>query len=79
MTGQNAHRYDWGHRVIANVDLFNDGTFPGCEDGALLVAKGSPGEVVQVGMHVETNTPVYLVEFSERCVIGCAGDELAPA
>ena len=39
---------------------------------------GEPGEIVQVGSHVETETPIYLVEFGERKVIGCFAEEIAP-
>lgn len=71
-------RFDWGHRVVAEVDLFNDGSYPDHAAGSLLVAKGTAGEVVQVGMHVESNTPVYLVQFPQH-VVGCFGNEIAMA
>lgn len=79
-------RYDWGQRVRAAVDLYNDGSYPECEEGALLAPAGAPGEVMQVGMHEETSTPVYMVEFmlgdgpqqarQLRRVIGCLEPEL---
>ena len=40
---------------------------------------GDIGEVVQVGAHVESETTIYLVEFSEKIVIGCLEDEIVPA
>ena len=51
-------KFDWGQRVVAAVDLVNDGSFPGEPDGTLLVGRGQPGEVVQVGRHVEANLGV---------------------
>ena len=71
-------KYDWGQRVQALSDLRNDGSFPGFPEDALLVASGDPGEIVQVGMHTESNTPVYLVEFGEKLVVGCFEEEIAP-
>lgn len=71
-------KYQWGQRVRALVDLRNDGTFPATELDALLVASGDQGDIVQVGTHVESSTPIYLVEFSERCVLGCLEEEILP-
>jgi nitrogen fixation protein NifZ len=71
-------KYQWGQRVRASLDLFNDGSFPEQPLEALLVKTGDAGEVVQVGMHVETNRPVYLVEFAPNRVVGCLEDEIAP-
>jgi len=70
-------KYDWGQKVQATVDLHNDGSYPGEPEEALLVATGDLGEIVQVGMHTETNTPVYMVEFDGQKVIGCLEDEIA--
>ena len=67
--------YDWGQRVRAVEDLFNDGSHPQAEAGALLVAAGTVGEIVQVGYHAEANIPVYLVEFG-RLVLGCYEEEI---
>lgn len=69
-------KYQWGQPVVAAVDLFNDGSFPDQPEGALLVASGGTGEIVNIGQHVETNTPVYLVEFGPRCIVGCLEDEI---
>ena len=71
-------RFDWGLRVLAGDDIFNDGTYPGEAEGALLVAKGSPGEIVRVGHHEESNTPLYLVEFANGMVVGCLEEEISP-
>jgi len=70
-------RYTWGLRVKALVDLFNDGGFPEREPDELLVATGEFGEIVQVGQHEETQTPIYLVEFAAG-VIGCLEEEIEP-
>jgi nitrogen fixation protein NifZ len=71
-------KYQWGQRVKALIDLHNDGSFPDAPPNSLLVAIGATGEIVQVGAHAESNTPVYLVEFSERLVVGCLEEEIMP-
>ncbi len=71
-------KYQWGQPVITVVDLANDGSYPDAADDALLVAAGARGEIVQTGMHEESNTPVYMVEFPDGMVIGCLEEELAP-
>ena len=69
-------KFQWGQRVSAAADLFNDGSFPDRPADALLVKAGDSGEIVQVGTHVETGTHIYLVEFKERLVVGCLEGEL---
>ena len=69
-------KYDWGQRVVAAIDLFNDGSYPDIETDALLAEQGCVGEVVQVGMHEESATPVYMVEFPGNRVVGCLEDEI---
>jgi len=69
-------KHQWGQRVRAVIDLYNDGSFPDAADQALLVGHGAIGEIVQVGTHTESNTPVYLVEFGERLVVGCLEEEI---
>jgi nitrogen fixation protein NifZ len=71
-------KYQWGQRVQALADLHNDGSFPDAPENALLVGVGDTGEIVQVGTHTESNTPIYLVEFAERRVIGCLEEEIIP-
>ncbi len=71
-------KYQWGQRVRASINLLNDGSFPEHPVDALLASSGEEGEIVQVGTHVESNTPVYLVEFGPRRVIGCLEDEIIP-
>jgi nitrogen fixation protein NifZ len=70
-------KFDWGQRVTASIDLFNDGSHPESELDALLVGRGTAGEVVQVGMHEESSTPVYMVEFDSKRVVGCLEEEIA--
>lgn len=71
-------RYDWGLKVTAVEHIYNDdGTFPDVEEDALIVAAGSIGEIVRVGLHEESNVPVYLVDFGIR-VVGLSEDEIAP-
>ena len=72
-------KYQWGQRMVATADLFNDGTYPEREPEALLVSTGTPGEIVNVGYHEELNLPVYLVEFEAGGVIGCLEEEITPA
>ncbi|GAA5172049.1 nitrogen fixation protein NifZ [Viridibacterium curvum] len=73
-------KYQWGQRVSALIDLYNDGSYPEMPEDALLVAIGTPGEIVQIGHHEEANLPVYIVEFgTERpCVVGVMEEEIAP-
>jgi len=71
-------KFQWGQRVATLTDLHNDGSFPDAELDALLAAVGDQGEIVQVGMHTDSNTPVYLVEFGDRRVVGCMEEEIAP-
>ncbi len=71
-------RFDWGLSVLAGDDILNDGTYPGEAEGAVLVPKDSPGEIVRVGYHEESNTPLYLVEFANGMVVGCLEEEILP-
>lgn len=70
--------YVWGQRVIALDDLVNDGSYPERPADDLLAARGSVGEVVNIGHAPDLNEPVYLVQF-EGCVVGCLEIELVPA
>lgn len=71
-------KYPWGLPVSAQVDLFNDGSYPDQPGDARLVAQGEPGEIVQIGHHTEANVPIYLVEFVNGFVVGCLEEEIAP-
>ena len=72
-------KYQWGQRIVATVDMYNDGSYPDREPEALLVGNGTAGEIVNVGYHEELNLPVYLVEFQEGGVVGCLEEEITPA
>jgi nitrogen fixation protein NifZ len=71
-------KYQDGMRVKALTDLHNDGSYPDHPPDSLLVATGMTGEIINVGEHAETNTPVYLVEFSEKLVVGVLEEEIEP-
>jgi nitrogen fixation protein NifZ len=68
--------YRRGQRVATQTDLYNDGTFPERGPEELLQPAGTVGEIVQIGVHEETATPVYLVQFPDGSVIGCFEEEL---
>lgn len=68
--------YQWGQKVCTEIDLYNDGSYPDRPSDALLVAAGSEGEIVQIGYHEDSNTPIYLVEFAGGEVIGCLEEEI---
>lgn len=68
--------FAWGQPVVAALDLVNDGSHPGFPAEALIVAAGTRGEIVNVGHHGESNTPVYLVEFAGGTVVGCLEEEI---
>ncbi|MET3356431.1 UNVERIFIED_ORG: nitrogen fixation protein NifZ [Xanthobacter viscosus] len=71
-------KYQWGQKVKTLIDLYNDGSYPDFPEEALLVGLGTTGEIVQVGTHTDTNTPIYLIEFTERLVVGCLEEEISP-
>ncbi|WP_034994489.1 nitrogen fixation protein NifZ [Beijerinckia mobilis] len=74
-----AARFQWGQRVRATEDLYNDGSYPDHPIDALLVKEGDLGEIVNVGVISETKRPLYLVEFDgQRLVVGCLEEELEP-
>ena len=69
--------YAWGQRVVAVDDLVNDGSHPERPPEALLAARGSVGEIVNIGHAQKLNEPVYLVQV-DGCVVGCLEIELVP-
>ena len=72
-------KYQRGQQVRVAVVLNNDGSHPAHDPDALLVPAGASGEIVKTGVHVESNTPVYMVEFSGiRHVVGCLEEEITP-
>jgi len=73
-----APKYELGRAVRAVGDLLNDGSHPDAPEESVLVGADTLGEIIKIGMHVETSSTVYLVEFGER-VVGCLEGEIAPA
>ena len=71
-------RFYEGQAVKALIALHNDGSYPDRGDDVLLVSAGEAGQVVQVGLHIATNVPVYMVEFTNDFVVGCLESEIAP-
>ncbi len=71
-------RFDWGLRVLAREDLFNDGSYPDLTAEELLVPKDAFGEIVRVGYIEESQDPLYLVEFDNGRVLGCLEEEIVP-
>ncbi|MFN3398497.1 MAG: nitrogen fixation protein NifZ [Sulfurimicrobium sp.] len=63
-------------RVSCSIDLFNDGSHPEHAPDGLLAAVGTVGEIVNVGQHIESGTPVYMVEFPGMMIVGCFEEEL---
>jgi nitrogen fixation protein NifZ len=76
MNAPDEPKFRWGQRVSSLTDLYNDGSFPNAAVDALLVVAGVPGEIVQLGVHVESKTNVYMVEFPAGIVVGCLEDEI---
>ena len=78
MNAEVESRFDWGRRVRAAEDLYNDGSYPEQPIDALLIREGEAGEVIQVGKQVDSGAIVYMVEFDADKVIGCFESELMP-
>jgi nitrogen fixation protein NifZ len=77
MMEANKARFEWGQRVRAAADLFNDGSYPESPVDALLVGAGETGEIVQIGRHIDSGSFVYMVEFALHKIVGCMEPELA--
>jgi nitrogen fixation protein NifZ len=71
--------FQWGQPVRVLEDIVNDGSHPDFAPDELMVAGGTVGEIANVGHHEESNSPVYLVEFGGRLVVGCFEHELEAA
>lgn len=71
--------YHVNQTVKCIIDLFNDGTFPEKSESELLVKKDTEGVIVQTGMHEESQTPIYMVDFANSIVIGVFEEEITPA
>ncbi len=75
-----------GDMIYAGKDIYNDGSFPGSEDGALLVKRGTKGVIVNLGfLEDDEDRLVFLVKFQEGTAdtaelgppIGCWVEDIA--
>lgn len=71
-------QFQWGQRVRATGDLFNDGSYPDHPADALLVKASDRGEIVQVGTHVETGTRIYLAGLASAWLWAVSKAESIP-
>jgi nitrogen fixation protein NifZ len=73
------YRFGFGQRVRVIRTLRNDGTYPGLDRGAKLVAAGSTGVVRDVGVFLQDQI-IYTVHFiAEDRRVGCREQELIDA
>jgi nitrogen fixation protein NifZ len=73
------NKWDLGDAVRVTRNVRNDGTYPGEETGALLVRRGSVGNVVDVGTFLQDQI-IYSVHFlDDRRIVGCREEELLGA
>ena len=69
-------RFDFGEAVRVTRNIRNDGTYPAMEVGALLVRRGSVGNVVEVGTFLQDQV-IFTVHFLELGrMVGCRLEEL---
>lgn len=69
-------RFGHGERVASRCAVRNDGTYPGREIGAPLVARGDVGIVVSIGSFLQ-QFYIYEVDFVDRgCRVGMKAREL---
>jgi len=74
-----------GDMVYAATDLYNDGSLPDLEAGALLAANGTRGVVLKVGhLEEEPDRTLYLVRFEDAELnlgppVGCWEEEIRAA
>ncbi|WP_220721325.1 nitrogen fixation protein NifZ [Agarivorans litoreus] len=75
----NSAKFGYGCKVRVVENIRNDGSFPGCKKGALLVRRGATGYVRQSGYYLQDQI-VYQVQFINRgLIIGCKEHELIDA
>jgi nitrogen fixation protein NifZ len=69
-------RFAIGNVVRLTRNVRNDGTFPGCEIGDLLVRRGSLGHVQNIGTFLQDQI-IYSVHFvDDDKIVGCREEEL---
>jgi nitrogen fixation protein NifZ len=73
------NKWDLGDAVRVTRNVRNDGTYPGEETGALLIRRGSVGNVVDVGTFLQDQI-IYSVHFlDDGRIVGCREEELMGA
>jgi nitrogen fixation protein NifZ len=73
------NKWDLGEAVRVTRNVRNDGTYPGEEIGALLIRRGSVGNVVDVGTFLQDQI-IYSVHFlAAGRIVGCREEELMGA
>ncbi|WP_035477016.1 MULTISPECIES: nitrogen fixation protein NifZ [Aliagarivorans] len=69
-------KFEYGTEVRVIKNIRNDGSFPGCKKGDLLVRRGSVGYVQQAGLFLQEQV-IYQVHFLQRgLTVGCRETEL---
>ncbi len=72
-------RFEFGESVRVTRNVRNDGTYPGMEVGALLIRRGSVGNVVEVGTFLQDQV-IFTVHFlNHGRMVGCRLEELIAA
>jgi nitrogen fixation protein NifZ len=73
------NKWDLGDAVRVTRNVRNDGTYPGEGTGALLIRRGSVGNVVDVGTFLQDQI-IYSVHFlDDQRIVGCREEELLGA
>lgn len=72
-------RFEYGEAVRVTRNVRNDGTYPGMEVGALLIRRGSVGNVIEVGTFLQDQV-IFTVHFlNHGRMVGCRLEELIGA
>ena len=70
------NKFDYGDKVRVIRNIRNDGTYPDMETGALLIRRGSIGNVQNLGTFLEDQI-IYTVHFFDlNRIVGCREEEL---
>lgn len=69
-------RFEFGEAVRVTRNIRNDGTYPAMDVGALLIRRGSIGNVVEVGIFLQDQI-IFTVHFLQQGrMVGCRLEEL---
>jgi nitrogen fixation protein NifZ len=69
-------RFEFGESVRVTRNIRNDGTYPGMDVGALLIRRGSVGNVIEVGTFLQDQI-IFTVHFLDQGrMVGCRLEEL---